>query len=124
MTRRLVKLLPIAVALAVSSAGCVVVEHDPDADLTFFWDFEGYDCLGAGVNQTLVQIWDGSYLEAEQYVPCDATGVTLEAFVPGDYSYYLAGISPSGATVYEASGSIHADSGSNVYDVRLWFAGH
>lgn len=115
------RLAPIALLALLLGSGCVIVESQ--ADISFFWDYEGYDCIDAGVSQTLVQIWDGPYLEEEVYVPCDATGVTLEAFAPGDYTYYLAGLSPSGRTLYEASGAIHAHSGNNEYDVRLWFVG-
>lgn len=124
MTKRILKLVPVVAALALAASGCVVVEHDPDADLSFYWDFEGYDCLSSGVSHTRVEVWDGSYLEAQEDVPCDANGVTLYSFQPGDYNYYLAGLSPSGAVIYESSGGIHADSGGNVYNVRLWFAGH
>jgi hypothetical protein len=114
-------LAPLVLLALLAGNGCVVSESD--ADLSFYWNYEGQDCLDAGVSRTLVQVWDGDYLEHEEYVPCDASGVTLYDFATGDYQYYVAGLSPNGTVLYDDGGVIHADGGNNVYNLTLYWAG-
>lgn len=120
MKRRMLRLAPLALLTLLVGGGCVVHEHDADAHVTFFWDCSGYDCHSVGVDEVLVQVWEGGRLEAEQYVPGSASGVTIEDFFSGDYDYEIRGLDWQGHLLYFGSGSIYLHSGDNHYDVRLY----
>lgn len=111
-------LLGVVVALG---AGCIVVEEHP-TDLTLLWDYEGWDCIDAGVSHTAVEIFDEWGLVVQQTVACDASGVTFRDFAPGHHDFRLFGLSPSGRVLYEAAGGFDVFSGDNVFNIRLRFA--
>lgn len=119
LTRRGLEAAVLASALALVQ-GCVVVE-EPDASLTFFWNYEGYDCVAAGVSFTVVEVWEERVLHDRLTVLCRTWGLTLQGFSPGWYTYHLDGYSGGGRLLYGAAGTIRAGPGDNVYDVTLFF---
>ncbi|MGI5862357.1 MAG: hypothetical protein ACOX6T_09900 [Myxococcales bacterium] len=120
MKRLVLRLAPLALLGALVGSGCVVYEHGADADVTFYWDCAGYDCASVGVEEVLVQIWEGPRLEAEQFIPGTASGVTLEDFYSGHYTYEITGLDWRDRAIYFGSGSIYLHSGDNHFDVRLY----
>lgn len=118
-TKRGLRAALLGVVLAAAS-GCLVIEHsDPMADVTLLWDFEGWDCIDAGVSRTAVEIYDRWGLLAEQTVWCDDAGVTFRDFDPGYYDYRLFGLSRGGRVLYEAVGGFDVYRGDNVFTIRL-----
>ncbi|MFN7132169.1 MAG: hypothetical protein ACK4N5_08805 [Myxococcales bacterium] len=110
-------------AVVVAAQGCLVIEHgDARADLTLLWDYEGLDCVRAGVNRTAVEIFDFRGQVVQQVVPCDAAGVTFRDFPTGYHDFRLFGLSPSGRVIYEAEGGMDVFGGDNVFNIRLRFA--
>ncbi len=100
-------------ALTLAFTGCVVhhdgpdCDHEPCADIGFYWEFEygigvTDDCILAGVARvefTILDIYDKVIYTSNR--PCSEEGAIITDFFYDTYQIFLEGIDPDGYVIYE-----------------------